>query len=217
MKNILFIYAHLDDETILSYGTMMKFAKDCSIHVAIICGEGRNVTTEQNITIQKTRIAAFAQNCSQFTYTLLPYKDITLTADIVKKEVKNIIDMFKPDVVFSHLSDDFHYEHRLVADEVLLSCRRQKNCNVKALYASVSPAMMQKYGQKDKAFLPNYFIDITDYIEQKNIALSRYSMELPSDANDIRSAESIIAQNRQYGRLMNTGYCEAYQQIFKLA
>jgi len=60
----LFIYAHLDDETILSYGTMMKFAKDCSIHVAIICGEGRNVTIEQNIAIQKTRIAAFAQNCS---------------------------------------------------------------------------------------------------------------------------------------------------------
>ena len=94
------------------------------------------------IAIQKTRKAAFAQNCSEFTYTLLPYKDITLTTDIVKKEVKNVIGMFKPDVVFSHLANDFHYEHCLVAEEVMLACRRQHNSTVKALYSAASPVML---------------------------------------------------------------------------
>lgn len=212
----MFLYAHLDDETILSYGTMLRFAQDNDIYVAIICGEGRNVSTPQNIAIQNARVQAFIQNCQPFKYVVFPHKDITLTTDIVKEEVKQCISSYKPDVIFSHLVDDFHYEHRIVADEVLLACRRQKNVSVKALYASASPVMMQKYGQNGKVFQPNYFVDISSYIEQKKLALSKYSMELPSDANDIRSAESIIAQNRQYGRLMNTSYCEAYQQLFSI-
>ena len=76
--------------------------------------------------------------------------------------------------------------------------------------------MMQAFGLKD-TFKPNYFIDITKYAKQKQQALTRYSMELPADVNDIRSAESILASNRQYGRLMNVKYCEPYQQIFKLS
>lgn len=72
--------------------------------------------------------------------------------------------MSKPDVVFSHLANDFHYEHCLVAEEVMLACRRQHNSTVKALYSSASPAILQSFGIKD-VFKPNYFVDITDYID----------------------------------------------------
>jgi len=39
---VLFIYAHMDDETILSYGTM-KYLNEigCSINVLCLCGNGR--------------------------------------------------------------------------------------------------------------------------------------------------------------------------------
>lgn len=218
MKNILFIYTHLDDETILSYGTMRKFATDNNkINILILCGQGRNTDILANIEKQQRRMKAFARNCKDFNYKLCQHKDITLTANTIKEDIKTYIDNISPDIVFSHSMSDLHYEHRIVAEEVLVACRRHCRSTVKELYATASQAgVMQAFNLKN-IFMPNYFIDISDYIAQKKQALALYDMELPTDDNDIRSSESIIAQNRQYGRLMNTGYCEAYQQIFKLA
>lgn len=93
--------------------------------------------------------------------------------------------------MFTHSLDDLHYEHKFVANEVLLVCRRMKDSTVKALYTSSSPTLMQSF-QRECMFTPNYFVDISEYAEKKKEALSRYSMELPSDNNDIRSAESIL-------------------------
>lgn len=205
----LFIYAHLDDETILSYGTMLKLAKCNEISILIMCGQGRNVTTQENIKIQQKRIDAFYKNCQKFNCILCKHKDITLSNDIVKDEIRKHVNCISPDIVFSHLATDFHYEHRIVAEEVALACRKQKNSSVKAFYSAAAPNMMQAFSLQE-AFKPNYFIDITDYIDQKQEALENYNMELPADSNDIRSAESILAQNRHYGRLMNTNYCEPY-------
>lgn len=217
MKNILFIYTHLDDETILSYGTMCKFAADNNkINILILCGQGRNTGISANVEKQQQRIEAFARNCKDFNYKLCQHKDITLTADVIKEDINTCINNVSPDMVFSHSMSDLHYEHRMVAEEVLVACRRHRRLTVKELYAAVSPAgIMQAFNLKN-TFTPNYFVDISDYIAQKKQALALYSMELPADNNDIRSSESIVAQNKQYGRLMNTGYCEAYQQIFKL-
>lgn len=41
-KNILFIYAHMDDETILSYGALKKISINNKVVVATLCGIGRN-------------------------------------------------------------------------------------------------------------------------------------------------------------------------------
>ena len=213
----LFIYAHMDDETILSYGTMLKLAASGEVNILILCGKGRNVTADENIMLQQKRFLAFKENCSMFNYKLLPYKDITLKQSDVKEAMQTHIADQKPDIVFTHLKDDFHYEHRMVAEEVLLACRRVKNSTVKSLYMTASPAMMQAYcSGQDKVFMPNCFVDISPFIGQKAAALAKYSMELPADSNDIRSAESIISQNRQYGRQMNVGYCEAYSQVFSV-
>ena len=39
----LFAYAHMDDETILSYGTMRKLADEGNeVYAACICGNGRD-------------------------------------------------------------------------------------------------------------------------------------------------------------------------------
>ena len=49
-------------------------------------------------------------------------------------------------------------------------------------------------------------------------ALERYAEidEIPIRCNDIRSVESTINQNRQYGFQIGVNYAEAYQQIFEV-
>ena len=210
-KKITFIFAHIDDETILSYGTMLKFMHQHNqIYVLTLCGNGGNFHSGQH-----QRIDVFKDICKDFNIKLCSGYDIQLSRQFVKKEIEQWIATVQPEAVFTHSVSDMHFEHRLVGEEVLTACRRVGNVSVKALYATVAPTQMTAYNQFG-SFQPNYFVDIHEFIEQKKAALERYSMELPSCCNDIRSAESIIVQNRQYGRLMGVDYCEAYQQLFKL-
>jgi hypothetical protein len=44
-KNIFFIFSHIDDETILSYGTLKKLALNNSINIITMCGISRNKDT----------------------------------------------------------------------------------------------------------------------------------------------------------------------------
>ena len=87
----LFIYAHMDDETILYYGTMLKLQASGEVSILILCGKGRNATTDENMLLQQKRFLAFKENCSMFNYKLLPYKDITLKQSDVKEAMQTHI------------------------------------------------------------------------------------------------------------------------------
>ena len=214
MNQLLFIYAHLDDETILSYGTMLKLSKENSINILILCGDGRKTGLFKNIN-QLERIKAFKANCKDFNFKLCNNKDLTLTREIVKKEVEKYIFEVKPEKIFTHSTADIHYEHRLIADEVITACRCVSNSSIKALYCTESQAAKQAYSQFG-VFQPNYFIDISDYISLKRNALMNYNCELPANDSDLRSINSIISYNQLLGRQVGTSYCEAYQQVFSI-
>lgn len=211
----LFIYAHLDDETILSYGTMLKLAKNNSINILTLCGKGRKTNIQQEITIQKNRILAYKENCKNFKFKLCDNYDLSLTREIVKKEVEKYISNLKPDEVFTHSTADMHYEHRLIAEEVILTCRCKPNSVIKALYCTESQTAKYAYSQFGN-FQPNFFVNISDYISIKKNALVKYNYELPINDNDLRSCDSILKNNQILGRQVGTFYCEAYQQIFKV-
>lgn len=215
-KDIVFLYAHMDDETILSYGTILKYkCLGYNVNVACICGKGRCHCNDES---QNLRLNAFKQNLQDIAvdFTLGDLHDLTMTAQNVSCFLRDIIQCMKPAVVFTHSAADLHFEHRLLANELLVACRALSHSTVKELYQTVSPTYDQAFSQFG-IFQPNFFVDISRFINEKQKALSRYEVELPADINDIRSAESILAQSRRFGRLMNVSNCEAYQQIFKLA
>ncbi len=211
LKHILFIYAHLDDETILSYGTISKLKKSGhNVHVCCLCGNGRK--DSDNVIRQN----AFLNNIKELdvSYNVFDNKDLTLNSDIVNTYIREVFSFYKNiDTVFTHSLCDNHFEHKLLAEQILLKCRKTKDSNINSLYTSVMPNSAWTYNQFGN-FTPNYFVDISDVIEQKKIALNRYITELIFDSNDLRSTDAIIDQNRLYGRQMNVNYCEAYQQIF---
>lgn len=213
-NNILFIYAHLDDETILSYGTMLKLVNDYNINILILCGNGSYYRFFKSIN-QFKRIKAFKINCKDFKFKLCNYNNLTLTREIVKNEVEKYIFKLKPEKVFTHSTTDIHYEHRLIADEVITACRAIPNSSIKALYCTEQQTARWAYNQFG-VFQANYFIDISNYISLKRKALMNYNCELPAFNNDLRSVDSIIDYNQLLGRQVGTDYCEAYQQIFSV-
>lgn len=59
-KKILFLFAHMDDETISSYGTIRRAADEgAEVIVHCMCGLGRLPATADDERIQDERISIF--------------------------------------------------------------------------------------------------------------------------------------------------------------
>ena len=206
--NIYFIYSHLDDETILSYGTLKKLSCDNSLFVIILC-KGRDNTQHQ---IKRKEV--FIKNIKNIgaKYKVFNSYDLNLTHRKIKYSLDYLTKyMPQPNIIFTHSICDLHFEHRMVAEEVMIKFR--PTSNVIKFITSVSPTYTwtnQQFG----IFNPNMFVDISNYADEKRKALKLYSMEFKENDNDNRSVESIMTQNRQYGFQMNTQYCEAYQVLW---
>lgn len=213
MKKWLFIFAHMDDEC-SSYGLIQKLlANNNEVNILTICGKGRQYEDSS------LRIKAWENVCKNISNAIRweDCYDLNLTQNDIKYVVNHYITIFKPNYIVTHSPYDNHFEHRMVAQEVLVACRMKEGSCVKQLWQTCLPTNMQTYNQYG-VFQPNTFIDITEYIDKKREALQMYvdAKEIPYDNNDIRSLESIIIQNRIYGFQSNVKYAEAYQQIFSV-
>lgn len=201
----------MDDETILSYGTILKYQQlGYTINLLTLCQAGRKLSNNN-------RHQAYLENTKSINTIQLNNKifDLMLNKEYTEYTIKKYILELQPHIIFTHSLTDLHFEHRIVSESVILHCRKINKNSIKQLYCSFLPASLQAYGQFGN-FQPNTFIDISDYIDEKINALKRYSSELPNEISDIRSIDSIITTNKCYGQLMNTGYCEAYQQLFSI-
>jgi LmbE family N-acetylglucosaminyl deacetylase len=210
-KNILFIYAHMDDEAILSYGTLAKLTKNNNILLVTLCGNGREND------YKKTRAKQYCQILRKLNinHISLTENDLSLDKNKISNYLNNCILSFKPDIVFTHSQKDLHFEHRLTAEQVLLNCRNIPNSTVKSLYTTVSPTYNWTYGQYGN-FQPNIFIDISEYAKEKKEALKLYDMELPENQLDNRSVDSIMIWDKMYGHTIGVEYAEPYEQIFSI-
>lgn len=211
----LFIYAHMDDETLMSYGTMKKLIDNGDeVHLLTLCGKSRKkdkfVNDRVKIWKNNTQFLTSVQ-CEQCY-------DLTVNSTIVECSVSDIISNIQPDIVITHSPCDNHFEHRLISDSVLMCCRIKGNhVPTTQLWYSALPATSQTYGQYG-SFLPNIFISIDNYVMQKKLALYKYAEigELPVNDNDIRSVEACIQYNKQCGFQIGASYAEAYQLVFEV-
>lgn len=208
-KTCLFIYAHMDDETILSYGTIHSLLeRGCDVNLLCLCGCGRADVSNRN-----ERISSFnAITDSLGVKKSICYNyDLSLTRERIQSVISKHINTIKPDTVFTHINDDLHFEHRLVSECVLLACRRTPDSHVNELLVTTSSSNLWNNG----AFNPNVFVDVSKYRQEKLDALKKYSTEIPSNKFDLRSAESVIMWNNMWGVANGLELVEPYKLMFK--
>lgn len=131
---VLFAYAHLDDETILSYGTMRRFVRENhDVRILTMC-RGRAGQS------QDRRLAAYDSIMAYLKVSAVcgGYDDLSLTENAVKGLMREQIADFKPELLITHSPCDLHFEHRMLADCSLLEVRQTKGCGIKKLWQTVS-------------------------------------------------------------------------------
>lgn len=188
MKKVLVIAAHPDDEVLGIGGTVAKLsAEGVECHLLIVTDGSSSQYRDSDhlheiIEAKKleTKGCADTLGFKSIHYGELPDMKLDKTPHVVINQViEKVIDEVQPDTVFTHFWGDVNRDHQEVYNSTLVAVRPVMGQVVRELYCYRVPSSTEWTPDKaDTMFMPNYFVNIEKYAEQKYKAFACYSTEL---------------------------------------
>ena len=215
--NILFLFAHPDDEAYGPAGAIYKYAQDPNNRVCVVClSQGNRPGAEK---VAKARQDAFAKSCTTLGAEYLVYdgNDCNLDYNLTIKNIEITLKAVEPDIVYTHNISDLHKDHRIVAEAAMVACRPKVGSTVKKLYMCEIPSSTDwTFGEIDPIFTPNTYLDVSSTIHKKIQVMSFYSTELYAYP-DARSVESMECLAMYRGKQVGVHRAEAFKLIFDIS
>lgn len=210
MENILIVGAHFDDAELGAGGTAAKLVKEGKKVYKLTLTDNSTNFNQKNIHVsydesQKQSSLACEKigmieikdfkpvECSRLSYS----KEIM-------QQVEGVIYEYNIDTVFIHFGTDMNRDH-IAANEICLTAAR--HCSNILEYQSNGYIL-------DNEFYPTFFVDISEYIEQKRSALKMYGEE---HNRFNRLFETNIERNHIWGYANEVEYAEGFRIVKMLA
>lgn len=215
---VLIVVAHPDDEILGMGGTLLKHQNsgdEIFIHILTDGHSSRlneTTTTKKNSEPIKRRLESaryVAKQLGAIKIHIDSFKDQMLDNYPLIKIVKAIEFFSKeidPDIVYTHFGGDVNMDHRITFLAVLTAFRPvNKNTPSKILCAEIPSST--EWG--DIKFNPNYFVDISDFLDSKTKLLSCYDYEMKEFPHP-RSIEAIKNHSYNCGSVISAKAAEAF-------
>jgi N-acetylglucosamine malate deacetylase 1 len=220
MDNILVIVAHPDDEVLGCGGTIARHSNNGDkVHVICMTNgvSSRNSSTKE---IQNRQNAA--QNAANILGVLsikfLDFPDNKMDSvpllDIVQKIESATKDM-NTRVIYTHHIGDLNVDHQITHKAVMTAFRPTPLSSVKEIYTFEIMSSTDWNFSAKNTFKPNYFIEISNYIDLKLSALNAYNMELRNTPHS-RSISNIESLAKFRGNTVGVDMAEAFMVLRKL-
>lgn len=227
MKNILVVAAHPDDEILGVGGTVAKHVTAGDSVYALILGEGQTSRGTKREEISREVVEKLHANTmdsakeiglKEIFFADFPdnrFDQIDLL-DIVKY-VEGKIKELQPEIIYTHYSGDLNIDHQYTARAVLTATRPIGKQTVKEIYAfeTLSSTEWNFDFSGHGGFLPNVYVDITDYYENKERAMKCYVSELCEWPHP-RSLEGMDELSKYRGMAVGMNRAEAFMLIRKI-
>ncbi|HMA50882.1 MAG TPA: PIG-L deacetylase family protein [Magnetospirillaceae bacterium] len=220
--NILVVAAHPDDELLGCAGTIARHAA-AGDHVHIlIAAEGATARAvggqaEVQALQQAARKAATILGAEPPRFAGLPDNrmdsrpilDITQIIEAVVEEVK-------PAVVYTHHGGDLNRDHRILHEAVVTACRPLPGRTIKKLLTFETLSSTEWASESvGAAFRPRHFVDITETLEAKLLALDCYRAEMRTFPHP-RSGEAVAALAALRGSQVGLLAAEAFDVVYEI-
>lgn len=211
--NILALSPHADDIEIAMGGTIAKFASEghnVTIITAILPKENvdGNIDDIMNNNRRKEQEkAAKILGANLEILNLDPY-DFSFNRKYIKlfdQKIKS----YSPDIIFSCWEHDTHQDHKNLAN-ILLAATRKNNISIN-MYETMMPG-----GINTHAFNPQYFINISKYIDVKIKALKAYKSVFGKKENNSKYFESIVGRAKFRGEVIGVDYAETFVVVKRI-
>lgn len=184
MKKIIVIATHPDDETLGCGGTLLKHrASGDEINWIIITGLSESLGySAKEIRIRQDEIKSVADKYQFNNVIQLNYITTQLNEKIIGELISKLSEVFsdlKPEVVYLPFNNDVHTDHN-IAFKAAYACTKHFRCPyIKKI------CMMETISETDfapatmaNAFMPNYFVDISQFFKKKIEIIKLYKSEL---------------------------------------
>ncbi len=218
MKRVLVVSAHPDDEVLGCGGTLLKHrAAGDEIAWLIVT----NVLESQGFAAAAvaTRQREIAEVNARFGFSRLDSLDYpTMQLDSTSMvamvpRISKIFTEFKPEVIYVMNRSDAHSDHRIIFDAVLACTKSFRYPFVKQvlMYETISETEFAP-ALPEKAFIPNYFVDVTPWHAEKLELMGIYASEMGEHPFP-RSLRNMEALATFRGASVGVEYAEAFQLI----
>lgn len=213
-KQVLVVAAHPDDEILGLGGTIARHvAEGDRVTTVIIADNGTARYEDDTISsvrqnayeaahrlgVEKVLFAGFADQ----KLDTLPILEIT---QWIEKVVKDI----QPQIIYTHHRGDMNRDHQIVQEATLTAARPYSTPYVERILCYETPSSTEWAGSyPEKQFIPNLYVDITPYLEQKLYAMSAYATELGTFPHP-RSLEALRIRAMHWGSAIAAGAAEPF-------
>ena len=214
-KKIVVIAPHPDDEVLGAGGTISKFADmNVEISVLVVSGHLPPLYDRKDFEITKTEAKKSFQimKVSNWKFLEIPATTIhQMPVSEINSKISAFLDTHEPDWVLVPFPDR-HIDHRTIFDAAVVCCRPNKKNfpGVVLAYETLSETHWNVPGI-EASFNPEFFVDTSQYMKQKEQALSSYKSQIKN--NKSRSVDACLALAKFRGSQNGCDYAEAFKVV----
>jgi len=198
---LAFVFAHPDDEALSSGGSIAKYVA-LGNEISTLCFSSDSVRKKEYLNAAKV---LGVQKPVIFDYPDVKSKELEITKDFISY----LLD-FRPDVVVTHLENDYHIDHRSTYNIVLEGIEWAAH---ETQYEN--PHLVSKVYVAETTILipnPHILVDISEHYKKKEQAIKCYKSQLFKGGEDFYIK---FHKNRTQmrGAQASTEYAEAFNII----
>jgi len=218
MKKVIVISAHPDDETLGAGGTLLKHISNGDelywIIVTSVSIDNRFTKSRvesRDLEIKKVAKALGCKKVFQMGYPTMSLSTSSLQTLI--PEISKIFTELEPEIIYTLNRSDAHSDHRILFDAVAACTKSFRYPYIKQvlMYECISETEFAP-SLPEKVFMPNYFVDITSFMEDKIKILQIFESEVGEHPFP-RSIDNIKALAHFRGATVGVMYAEAFQLL----
>lgn len=203
--NVLVIATHLDDEVIGCGGTISKHvSQGDDVYVCFLCA-GTSARYPDKDLVETRRAHARKAGDTLGVKEIIFYDFPIIMLDTVPQlelvtALQKVIFNIKPEVLYTHYSDDMNSDHRIVNNATLVWCRPSKAPFLKRV-------LFYEIFGSTRNFNPNYYVSIDGFVDRKLDALAHYTTENNVQTRTTSTIEKVAMYR---GAEINENYAEGF-------
>ena len=218
MNRIVIISVHPDDETLGCGGTILKHQNNGDEIYWLIITNVKNseVWSKEYIANRQSEIKSVAEKYNFQDVIKLNYDTTQLDqipiSDMVSK-LSHIFTKYYPDIIYINNRSDIHTDHKIAFKAITSATKSFNQPSIKKLlmYETISETDFAP-SLPENAFSPNYFVDISEFLEKKIEIMKIYHSEM-RDHPFPRSDKNIRALATYRGAQCGVEAAEAFMII----
>ena len=216
MPNIIVVAPHADDEILGCGGVIAKHVNDGNNVYVIIATNGNNGAPEL---FSMDQVEATKKE-AVLSHKLLGIKE-TIFLDFpapalnsypqykIALAFKSVFDKYKPKTIYIPHPGDLHLDHAAVYRASLVAARPIGDYSIDLILCYETLSETEWTPGSDRSFVPNYFVDISEYIDLKLLAMQQYKSQL-RDYPSSRSLKALEALSMLRGSTIEHDNAEAF-------